>query len=49
MPSRVHMSALDIKRSRVKTATVKLGGQEMTDEVLAQWMHHRNSEKRSER
>ena len=49
MPPRSRMSAVDINNKRVTTATVKLGGDVKTGELLNQWKHHRNSEKRNER
>ena len=49
MPSRSRMSAVDINSKRATTATVKLGGDVKTGELLNQWKHHRNSEKRNER
>ena len=49
MTPRSRMSAVDINSKRVKTATVKLGGDVRIEELLNQWKHHRNSEKRNER
>jgi hypothetical protein len=49
MPAHSRMSAVDVNSKRATTATVKLGGEVRTGELLNEWRQHRNSEKRNER
>ena len=49
MSNRKYKSAQDFKNLRIENATEKLGGQEQTDQILAEWSVHRQSEKNSDR
>ena len=48
MSNRKHKSVQDFKNLRIENAVKKLGGQQ-TDQILAEWSVHRQSEKNSER
>ena len=49
MSSRKHKYAQDLKNQRIAGPIKKLGGQEKTDENLAQWVTHRQSENNNDR
>ena len=44
-----HKSSQDLKNQRIANAVKKLGGQDKTDQVLAEWDIHRRSQSVNDR